>query len=111
MIIGHDFRFGQRAEGDAEWSRARAAEFGLSVEVVEPVKVGDQRVGSRLVRQALAAGDMAQAFLMSSTWFIELDAAVWSDNRVRVMASNASAATFDLAAVTRSLGVTKVQVP
>jgi riboflavin kinase/FMN adenylyltransferase len=61
MIIGHDFRFGQRAEGDAEWSRARAAEFGLSVEVVEPVKVGDQRVGSRLVREALAAGDMAQA--------------------------------------------------
>ena len=56
-------------------------------------------------------GDIAQAFLVPSTRFMELDAAVWSKNTVRVMASNTSAATFDLAAVTRSLAVTKRQVP
>jgi hypothetical protein len=57
------------------------------------------------------AGDLAQASLVSSTRFIELDAAVWSNNTVRVMARNISAATFDLAAATLSIGVTKRRVP
>jgi len=47
----------------------------------------------------------------SSTQFIELDAAVWSNNTVRVMARNVSGATFDLAAATLSVDVTKRRVP
>ena len=57
------------------------------------------------------AGDLAQASLVSSTRFIELDAAVWSNNTVRVMARNISGATFDLAAVTLSVGVVKRRMP
>jgi hypothetical protein len=57
------------------------------------------------------AGDLAQASLVSSTRFIELNAAVWSNNTVRVMARNISAATFDLAAATLSVGVVKRRVP
>ena len=53
------------------------------------------------------AGDLAQASLVSSTRFIELDAAVWSNNTVRVMARNISAAAFDLAAATLSMGVAR----
>ncbi|GGJ43866.1 hypothetical protein [Neoroseomonas lacus] len=53
------------------------------------------------------AGDLAEASLVSSTRFTELDAAVWSNNTVRVMARNFSAATFDLAAATLSAGVAK----
>jgi len=56
------------------------------------------------------AGDLAQASLVSATRFIELDAAVWSSNTVRVMARNISAATFDLAAATLSVGVAKRRV-
>jgi hypothetical protein len=37
------------------------------------------------------AGDLATTSLVSSTRFIELDAAVWSNNTVRVMARNISA--------------------
>jgi hypothetical protein len=48
---------------------------------------------------------------VSSTRFIELDAAVWSNNTVRVMARNISAATFDLAAATLPVGVAKRRVP
>jgi hypothetical protein len=48
---------------------------------------------------------------VSSTRFIELDGAVWSNNTVRVMARNISAATFDLAAVALPVGVTKRRVP
>jgi hypothetical protein len=57
------------------------------------------------------AGDPATASLVSSTRFIELDAAVWSNNTVRVIARNISAATFDLAEATLSVGVTKRRVP
>ena len=57
------------------------------------------------------AGDLAQASLVSSTRFIELNAAVWWNNTVRVMARNIFAATFNLAAATLSVGVTKRRVP
>ena len=56
------------------------------------------------------AGDMATASLVSSTRFIELDAAVWSNNTVRVMARNISGATFDMAAATLSVWVAKRRV-
>ena len=57
------------------------------------------------------AGDLAQASLVSSKRSIELDAAVCSNNTVRVMARNISAATFDLAAATLPVRVVKRQVP
>jgi len=60
---------------------------------------------------AAPAGDLASASLVSSTRFIELDAAVWSNNTVRVMTRNISGATFDLAAAALSVGVVKRRVP
>jgi len=57
------------------------------------------------------AGNLASASLVSSPRFIELDAAVWSINTVRIMARNISGATFDLAAATLSVGVAKPRVP
>ncbi|MCO6414629.1 hypothetical protein JYK14_00335 [Siccirubricoccus sp. KC 17139] len=57
-------------------------------------------------------GDLADAALASSTRFIELDAAAWTNNTVRVMARNISpTATFDLGPATLSVAVTKRQVP
>ena len=57
-------------------------------------------------------GDFAQAALASSTRFIELDAATWSNNTVRVMARNISpTATFDLSAATLSVGLAKRRIP
>jgi len=53
------------------------------------------------------AGDLALASLVSSMQFIELNAAVWSNNTVRMMARNISGMTFDLAAATLSVGVAK----
>jgi len=51
------------------------------------------------------AGELAQASLVSPTRLIELDAAVSSNNTVRVMARNISGATVDLAAAKLSVGV------
>jgi hypothetical protein len=52
-------------------------------------------------------GDLVDAALASSTRFIEVDEATWSNNTVRVMARNVSNTTIDLAAATLSVQVTK----
>jgi len=56
-------------------------------------------------------GDRAEASLASSTRFIEVDAAVWSNNTVRVASRNLSGAAFDLGAATLSVAVTKRRIP
>ena len=56
-------------------------------------------------------GDLAQAALVSSRRFIELDAAGWSNGTVRVMSRTISPATFDLGAATLSVGVAKRRAP
>jgi riboflavin kinase/FMN adenylyltransferase len=61
VVIGHDFRFGRGGEANAQWCTERAAQFGIEVDIVEPVLVAGERVSSGLVRAALAAGDLARA--------------------------------------------------
>ena len=61
LIVGHDFRFGHKGEGSAEWCASEAGKFGFEVEIVAPVIVAGERVSSGLVRTALAAGDLARA--------------------------------------------------
>jgi hypothetical protein len=57
-------------------------------------------------------GDLTDAALASSTRFIELDAAAWANNTIRVMARNISAtATFDLATATLFVAVAKRRAP
>jgi hypothetical protein len=57
-------------------------------------------------------GDLAEAALTSSTRFIELDTAAWTNTTVRVLARNiSSSATFDLGAATLSVVATKRRVP
>jgi hypothetical protein len=56
-------------------------------------------------------GDVAHASVVLLTRFSECDVTVWSNDTVQVMARNISAATFDLAATTLSVGVTKRRVP
>jgi hypothetical protein len=56
-------------------------------------------------------GDRAEVSLASSTRFIELDTAVWSNNTVRMLARNVSGSAFDLGAATQSVAVTKRRIP
>jgi hypothetical protein len=56
-------------------------------------------------------GDLAQASLGTSSRFFELDATVWSNNTVRVLARNVSNTTIDLAAATLSVQVAKRRLP
>ncbi len=61
VVVGHDFHFGRGGQADAGWCAERAAQYGFSVDVVEPVLVDGERASSGRVRAALAAGDFVRA--------------------------------------------------
>src|SRR5215475_574146 len=76
VVIGFDFRFGNRRQGTPEFLRAQGAHDGFAVEVVPEVKdqLGEgagRRFSSGAVRAALAAGDVADAaLLLGYPWFV-----------------------------------------
>lgn len=61
LVVGHDFRFGREGEANADYLRSAGVAKGFSVDVLEPVLVGADRVSSSLVREALTALDLSRA--------------------------------------------------
>jgi riboflavin kinase/FMN adenylyltransferase len=61
VIVGHDFRFGHKGAASAQWCASEARNFGFEVDIVDAVLVDGERVASGLVRDALEAGNLAQA--------------------------------------------------
>ena len=61
VTVGHDFRFGHRGAGDAGLLAHHGPQLGFEVEIVAPVLMDGERVGSRMVREALASADLPGA--------------------------------------------------
>ncbi|MBS63467.1 bifunctional riboflavin kinase/FAD synthetase [Salinisphaera sp.] len=61
LLVGEDFRFGQKRAGDIETLRAFAHDREMEVAPLPDVQVDGARVSSTRVRDALAAGDVDQA--------------------------------------------------
>jgi riboflavin kinase / FMN adenylyltransferase len=61
VVVGHDFRAGRNGEASAQWFAQHGSRFGFEVEIVPPVTLDGERVSSRGVRIALAAGDFERA--------------------------------------------------
>lgn len=58
LVVGDDFRFGARAEGDFNMLVAAGQQHGFSVQSTDTWLSGDARVSSTRVREALANGDL-----------------------------------------------------
>jgi riboflavin kinase/FMN adenylyltransferase len=72
VVVGDDFRFGRKREGDIEALRGMGAEFGFAVDVVGEVVDAEGRVSSSVVRAALRAGDFARAeALLGRPWCMQ----------------------------------------
>ncbi|MCI6647216.1 MAG: riboflavin biosynthesis protein RibF [Oscillospiraceae bacterium] len=65
FVVGHDFRFGDRGQGDGEHIRQYCEAHGLSCDIVAPVYLNGEIVSSTLIRKLLMDGEMerANAFL------------------------------------------------
>jgi riboflavin kinase/FMN adenylyltransferase len=61
MVVGHDFHFARRREGNIETLRAAGAAHGFAVEEVGQFLLEGERVSSSLVREALNQGDLERA--------------------------------------------------
>jgi riboflavin kinase/FMN adenylyltransferase len=61
VVVGADFRFGHRRQGDVNLLRALGSEFGFETDTVSAVYLGEERVSSSSVRLALSEGDFKRA--------------------------------------------------
>lgn len=61
VLVGQNFRFGHRQEGNVETLTELGQRFGFSVQVVEPVVLDGEFVSSSAVRGAVAEGRVAHA--------------------------------------------------
>jgi riboflavin kinase / FMN adenylyltransferase len=61
VLVGRNFRFGHRQEGNVETLTQLGRRLGFSVQIVEPVMIDDEFVSSTGVRNAIAEGRVAHA--------------------------------------------------
>ena len=61
FVVGYDFRFGYRGEGNAARLRAYCEENALGCDVIDPVQIDGVTVSSTYIRGLLKAGDMEKA--------------------------------------------------
>ena len=64
VVVGHDFHYARRREGNIDTLRAAGDRHGYTVEEVGRFLVDGERVSSSLVREALGRGDLARAGLL-----------------------------------------------
>lgn len=71
IIVGDDFRFGRKREGDFAYLQLAGEQYGFTVESMPSVLVDNQRVSSTWVRQALEKGNLSQAqSLLNRAYFM-----------------------------------------
>lgn len=61
IVVGPDFHFGRRAEGDVEMLRTRGTRDGFAVDVMTPVQIDGAVVSATRIRNFLLAGDVGAA--------------------------------------------------
>jgi len=61
IVVGDDFRFAAKREGTLEHLQRAGAALGYTIEQVPSIKVGNVRVSSTVIREALWEGDLQQA--------------------------------------------------
>jgi riboflavin kinase/FMN adenylyltransferase len=63
MVVGEDFVFGNKREGDVRWLRENEKVFEYKLKVIPCLKVGQEKVSSSLIRHWLKEGEVKKATL------------------------------------------------
>jgi riboflavin kinase / FMN adenylyltransferase len=71
VVIGFNFHFGMGRTGSPAFLAAQGLRYGFAVDVVPPLQEAGLAVGSRPIRDALAAGEVDKAAdLLGYPWFV-----------------------------------------
>jgi riboflavin kinase/FMN adenylyltransferase len=57
LIVGYDFRFGKQGKGDVTLLKRLSEEWGFFFEIVEPVTLGGEKIGSNRIRHMISEGE------------------------------------------------------
>ncbi|WP_457625374.1 bifunctional riboflavin kinase/FAD synthetase [Persephonella sp.] len=60
LIVGHDWKFGYRGEGDIQKAKELGKKYNLQVEVIPPVKSDNERISSTKIRELLKEGKVEE---------------------------------------------------
>ncbi len=85
VVVGDDFRFGYKREGDFALLQQAGKKYGFSVENMQSYLVENQRVSSTLVREALANADHAAVQKLLGHPFSLYGRVVHGDKRGRII--------------------------
>jgi riboflavin kinase / FMN adenylyltransferase len=85
LIIGDDFRFGYKRQGDFDMLQQSGKKFNFSVEKMDAFKYGNDRVSSSGVRKALEGGDLQLAQRLLSRPFALSGHIAHGDKRGRII--------------------------
>jgi riboflavin kinase/FMN adenylyltransferase len=71
VVVGDNFQFGRRRQGNAEFLREQGEERGFEVELVKPLLFRGKPVSSSAIRELLAKGEVDETSkLLGYTWFV-----------------------------------------
>lgn len=62
-VVGFDYRFGYKAQGDVDLLRNLTAKYEYGLSVLEPIKIQNDVISSTIIRQMIAEGQIAKANL------------------------------------------------
>lgn len=85
VVVGFNFTFGKGGRGNPSVLAALGQELGFEVEIIPPVKVGNQLVSSTAVREALARGDVEEARELLGYWPTLIGEVVSGQGRGRLL--------------------------
>lgn len=58
VVVGHDFAFGHRAQGNYDYLAEVAPQYGFCVRQLEPLVIEGERVSSTLIRERVVQGEV-----------------------------------------------------
>lgn len=85
LIIGDDFRFGKRRQGDFPFLQKLGQEYGFKVFSTSTLAFENERVGSSRVRNAVKQGDFKLAALLLGRPFRLSGRVIYGDQRGRLL--------------------------
>ena len=110
FACGYNFRFGKGASGDAALLAAYCEASGLFCSVSEPVTAGGEAISSSRIREAIAAGDMAEAAALLGSAYRIVGPVVHGDERGRLLGFPTLNQTLDGGYVLPRFGVYAARV-